>query len=227
MKSDFVIMCGGFGTRLKPFTYLIPKPFLTSNNISPFEYSLNNILKNGRPRKIFATVYYKSEYSKKKIKEKNKKIIIIKEKKPLGTAGSLRMVLNKIETENFVVINGDTFSKINFCKLIENHHKNKADLTVCVKDHQIKIPYAVVKKSNKNFIFKEKPVLKKKINTGIYVIKKKFLKKYFNFNKSDTVNMDKILNFSKKTKIFNIGNKWIDIGEVGDFKRAYEEIKNW
>ena len=45
MKTDYVIMCGGFGSRLRPFTYLIPKPFLTTNNISPFEYSLINILK--------------------------------------------------------------------------------------------------------------------------------------------------------------------------------------
>ena len=52
MQIDFVIMCGGYGARLKPFTYLIPKPFLTANNISPFEYTLKNILGNTNARRI-------------------------------------------------------------------------------------------------------------------------------------------------------------------------------
>ena len=71
MIVDCVLMCGGFGSRLKPFTYLIPKPFLTSNNISPFDYSLKNISTYSQIKNIFVTVYYKSNLVKKIIKKKN------------------------------------------------------------------------------------------------------------------------------------------------------------
>ena len=57
MQVDFVIMCGGYGSRLKPFTYIIPKTFLTANNISPFEYTLRNIPKKLKVEKIFVTVF--------------------------------------------------------------------------------------------------------------------------------------------------------------------------
>ena len=62
MQINVVIMCGGYGSRLKPFTYLIPKPFLTANNISPFKYTLNNILNYSNIGKIFVTVFYKKNY---------------------------------------------------------------------------------------------------------------------------------------------------------------------
>ena len=61
MLIDCVVMCGGLGTRLKPFTYLIPKPFLTSNNISPFDYTLNNITVLNLIKKIYVTTHYKSD----------------------------------------------------------------------------------------------------------------------------------------------------------------------
>ena len=71
MSIDCVVMCGGFGSRLKPFTYLIPKPFLTSNDISPFDYTIKNLSTNNWINKIFITIHYKKNYIKKIIKSKN------------------------------------------------------------------------------------------------------------------------------------------------------------
>ena len=229
MLIDCVVMCGGFGSRLKPFTYLIPKPFLTSNNISPFDYTIKNLSNNNLINKIFITIYYKKDYVKKIIR--NKKIlnsVKIEEKKPLGTAGSLKTILKKSKSKHFIVINGDIFSKINYQSLIKKHLREKCDLTVCVKEHKINIPYAILTTSkSRKFSFKEKKTIKKKINTGIYVINTNFLKKFFNKKKDDFVNMDEVLRKAKKINIFDIGNKWIDIGHIDDFKRAFHEIKNW
>ena len=82
------------------------------------------------------------------------------------------------------------------------------------------------KKKNKIF-FKEKPVIQKKINAGIYVIKKKFLVNFFKKNSNNFLDMNQLFENKKKINIFDIGQKWIDIGHINDFKRAYNEIKKW
>ena len=84
MKTDYIIMCGGEGIRLRPFTYVIPKPFLTTNNISPFDYIVKNIdLKN--TNNIYVSLKYKQDLAKKIIKNKNiSKIKIVLEKNSLG-----------------------------------------------------------------------------------------------------------------------------------------------
>ena len=95
MIFDFIIMCGGEGNRLKPFTYIIPKPFLTTNNVSSFDYILKNInLK--KTNRIFVTIKYKYKVAKKIIeKKKNTKIKIFHEKKSSGTAGCIRDLIKK------------------------------------------------------------------------------------------------------------------------------------
>ena len=228
MNIDCVVMCGGYGSILKPFTYLIPKPFLTSNDISPFDYTIKNLTSYNWINKIFVTIHYKKNYVRKKIKsQKNLKIVEIEEKKPLGSAGSLKLILKKSRSKYIIVINGDTFSKIDFQSLVKKHLEKKCDLTVCIKDHKIDIPYAILTKKNKKVLFKEKPTIKKKINTGIYIINTSFLKNFFARKKVSFVGMDEILSNAKKINVFNIGNKWIDIGHIEDFKRAFNEIKNW
>ena len=227
MQINVVIMCGGYGSRLKPFTYLIPKPFLTANNISPFKYTLNNILNYSNIGKIFVTVFYKKNYIQRALKRQNKKINLIIEKEPMGTAGSLRTIIKNKCSENIIITNGDIYSKIDYKKLIKNHLKSSSDITMCVKSHKIQIPYAVMSKKNNQISFKEKPIINKKINAGVYVIKKKFLVKFFKKNKNNFVNMNELFENRKNINIFDIGNKWIDIGHVNDFKRAYNEIKKW
>ena len=69
MKTDYIIMCGGEGIRLRPFTYIIPKPFLTTNDISPFDYIIKNIdLKT--TKNIYVSLKYKHNLAKKIIKKK-------------------------------------------------------------------------------------------------------------------------------------------------------------
>ena len=227
MIFDFIIMCGGEGNRLKPFTYIIPKPFLTTNNVSSFDYILKNInLKN--TNRIFVTIKYKYKVAKKIIeKKKNTKIKIFHEKKSSGTAGCIRDLIKKKISDNFIVINGDIFSKLNFSNMMQHHLIGKSDITVGVTNYQVKLPYAVLyKRRNKNF-FVEKPEIKKKINTGIYVVKKKYALKFFKKNNKREINMTDLIDKSNNVSVYNIGKKWIDIGHIEDFKKANDQIKEW
>lgn len=220
-------MCGGEGNRLRPFTYTIPKPFLTSNGISPFDYIIENIKKTVT-NNIYVTVKYKSKIAKKIIKnKKNSKIKIFEEKETSGTAGCIRNIIKKKLSENFIVINGDIFTKTDFSKMMNYHKEKMYDLTIGITDYQISFPYAVLKVKKGKKFFQEKPLLKIKINSGIYVISKTFATNFFKKNGNKFINMTDIIDKSKNIGTYNIGSKWIDIGHVGDFKKAYQEIIKW
>jgi len=227
MKTDYIIMCGGEGIRLRPFTYIIPKPFLTTNNISPFDYIIKNIdLK--KTNNIYVSLKYKQDLAKKIIKNKNfSKIKIVLEKNSLGTAGCLRNILKENISDYFIIINGDIFAKFNFSEMINFHIKKRHDLTVGITNYEKSIPYAVLRKKNNKKYFKEKPKLKMKINTGIYILSKKFAIKFFKINKNEFVNMTDLIDNASRLGTFDIGDKWIDIGHIRDFKMANSRIKEW
>jgi NDP-sugar pyrophosphorylase family protein len=231
-KNIFVIMVGGVGSRLRPYTYSLPKPLLTANGISPLENSIKNIKKESKSNEIYLVVGYKKDIFKKWVKQKKlKNTRFISEKTPLGTAGALKKLVKK-NFKNIILINGDLFFQINFKNLIRHHKKNNFEVTVCTKKNITNIPYAILKRRNNKIIFKEKPKISHIINTGIYVLDKNFLKKFFllkaNKNK-DIFDMPDLINFAgeKKLGTFNIGSKWIDIGNIYDYKKASREIKFW
>ena len=118
LDAIYVIMVGGIGARLRPYTYALPKPLLTANGISPLEKTINNILEENISNKIHLVVRYKKEIFRKWIKSKNiKNVIFVSEIKPLGTAGSLKKLLKK-NFKNIILINGDLFFQTKFEKLI-------------------------------------------------------------------------------------------------------------
>ena len=113
-ENIFIIMVGGIGSRLRPYTYSLPKPLLTANGISPLENSIKNIKKEINTREIYLVVGNKKKIFKKWVKHKRlKNIRFISEKEPLGTAGSLKRFVKK-KFKNIVLINGDLFFQINF-----------------------------------------------------------------------------------------------------------------
>ena len=228
----YVIMVGGIGSRLRPYTYALPKPLLTANGISPLEKAIINIFDENKSNKINLVVRYKGEAFRKWIKSKNiKNVTFISENKPLGTAGSLKKILKK-NFKNLILINGDLFFQTKFKKLINFHNENSYEATVCKKKNMTEIPYAILKKKNNKIIFQEKPKIQHIINAGIYILSKNFLKKFFSskINKrKEKFDMPELINFVTKNKlgVFNIGNKWIDIGNIYDYKKASREIKFW
>ena len=231
-KVIFLIMVGGIGERLRPYTYALPKPLLTANGVCPLENTIKNINDFGKREKIYLALGYKKDVFKKWVKSKKlKNIEYIIENKPLGTAGALKKILNK-NYNNVVLINGDLFFKINFKKFINFHNKKRFSATVCVKKNVTSIPYAILEKKKNKYYFKEKPKIYNRINSGIYILKKKFLKEFFSKQqkrKRDNFDMPEIINSVEKNKlgIFDIGNKWIDIGNIYDFKKASREIQSW
>ena len=214
-KVPVVIMAGGKGTRLKPFTDIIPKPLIPVNGKSMIEHILEKFHEFSF-KNFFLSINFKSNLVKSFFSlNKEYKIKFLHEKKPLGTAGSLKNIKLKKEKE-FIVINCDTLLKINFQSLFQ-YHKNKKYILTIVASQQIdKIPYGVCKLNGKLELKKidEKPSRNFFANTGCYVVNAKVLKY---IKKNTKIDMDDLITLllkkGHKIGIFPINyEEWSDLG---------------
>ncbi len=219
-KNLVVIMAGGFGKRLRPFTLKCPKPMLTVGGSPILEHIINNISNQGFSKILISTHYLGSmikDYFKDG-KNFNVEIDYIKESKPMGTAGALSL-MKKIPKEPFVIVNGDILTDINYGDLIDYHQKNRSQATMAVKFYDLKNPYGVVKTKGIEIVdFEEKPVQKSTIiNAGVYVLNPatiKSLKK----KKLDMPDFFKTIKKKrKKTVVFPIYENWSEIGSFQDY----------
>lgn len=225
-NNFFFLLAGGFGKRLLPLTKNIPKPMIKINNIPIIELILQNA-KNQGFKNFFISVFYKKEKIINYFKNKNefKNIHYTHEIKPLGTAGSLRLLKKKTNLP-IIVTNGDTILNINFSDLLKFHRKNKAFATMVVKQINRTSKFGVVK--TKGTIISdiiEKPIEKININTGMYVLNPEVIS-YIGKGKIDMPEV--FLNLKKNKKkiiIYPIYDEWVDIGDKITLKNIKEKYK--
>ena len=126
-----VILAGGLGSRLKPFTEVIPKPLLPIGEKAVLEIQIEHLKKYGFDE-IYLATNYKSEYIQNFFGNGLRygvKLFISKEDKPLGTTGPLKLLKNQLN-QQFIVMNGDILTSVNFSKLYEFAFKKNTLLTV-------------------------------------------------------------------------------------------------
>ncbi len=228
ISNPVVIMAGGYGKRLRPYTNTCPKPMLEIGGKPMLEHIILNLKSQGF-KKIIISVNYLSENIISYFKNgKNLGVSIeyIKEEKPLGTIGSLAYFKNKSK-KPVVVVNGDTLTNINLKEMLNFHKKNKSHATMAVKVMVNSNPYGVVK--SKGLLvdnFQEKPVDKIYVNAGIYVISNSvvsFIKKNI---KIDAPKF--LMTLKKKRKkviIFPAHEEWNEIGTVENYHNIINKTK--
>ena len=155
----------------------------------------------------------------------NIKITYSIEKKPLGTAGPLRLLKDKLN-EPFLVIYGDILTSLDFRKLREFHVKNNADFTLVTKEMIFPISYGIIK-SEGNLIksIEEKPEMTTQINTGIYFINPgviDYIPDNF-FHMTDLTK--KLINQKKRVMKYELEDYWLDIGQMQDYEKAQKDVK--
>jgi len=229
IKNKLIIMAGGKGKRLLPLTKKVPKSMLRLNNKPILEHLIMNAKREGFSQ-IILSVNHLGNVIKKYLKQKRSfgvTITYINEKKPLGTCGSLSL-LKKIPKEPIIVCNGDIVSEIRFSDLLNYHYRNKADVTMVVKPHEIQNPFGVVKVNNKNNIveIEEKPFIKSNINVGAYVLSNKVLK---HLKKNQRIDMTDfialLIKKNRKISAYPIYESWKDIGYPIDLKTIQNEFR--
>lgn len=216
LVSNFmVIMAGGKGRRLMPYTKFVPKTLLKVSGKPIVKHIIERAKFSGYNNFIIS-INHLGSLIKKEIgngKTLATNIQYIKESKKLGTAGSLSL-MKKILRKNFIVTNGDVITDINYNDLLNFHIKNNSDATMAIRPYEIKNPYGEIKTAGNEIInYFEKPIHKSYINTGIYVFQPKILK-LLKYNKECSMMQlfKKIKSKKLKVLAYPIHERWIDIG---------------
>ena len=223
-----VILAGGLGSRLKPFTQVIPKPLLPIGNSSVLETQILSLIKYGICEVIIATNYM-SDYVSAFLHNKNNygvNITISEEKKALGTCGPLSLIKDHLD-KPFLVMNGDILTTLDYCKFSDFSNDIDANLVVGTKN--ISSPFdfgTIISEGNYIHDIEEKPTLKMEILAGIYLIKPVILdmipsNTYYGI---DTLIKD-MLDQKMKVAKYLINDYWLDIGRIDDLETAQDAFK--
>lgn len=218
-----IILAGGLGTRLQPFTQIMPKPLLPIGERSVLELQIERLKKYGFTKIFFAT-NYKADYIARFFGDGSQlgvELHFSKEEEPLGTAGPLSLLRDKL-TEPFVVMNGDILSLVDYGQLYNYALNSKCDLTVAVKKHITPFAFGdILFEGDRVIGIEEKPDIIKYILAGIYVMSPKVLnyipdREYFGMDK---LIKTMIANNDPISK-FELTDYWLDIGQIDDFQKA-------
>jgi NDP-sugar pyrophosphorylase family protein len=227
-----VILAGGKGTRLQPYTNSIPKPLVPIGDYPILEVILRQLKFYGITEVILA-VNHLSHLIIDFFGDGTKLGIKIRysiEDKILGTAGPLNLI-DYLE-ENFLVMNGDLLTNINYKNFFNFHLEQKSLITIGTYSKSIKIDLGVIKSHGNNFIsYDEKPTFTFDVSMGLYVINKNVIQLIPRETKFDMPDLVKITDkFHKNSVICYKGDyDWLDIGRVEDYESAillFESDKN-
>jgi len=227
-ENLMIIMAGGIGRRLRPYTDNCPKPMLLVHNKPIIEHIILNAKSEGFTKFIISINYLGTmieEYfgNGKKL---GIEINYIKEKKPLGTSGALGLIESKLN-KDFIVTNGDVISNINYGDVLDFHCKNSSIATMAVRQHEIHNPYGVVQLDGEDIVgFEEKPVARSNINAGIYALSPKAMDFIDKDVYCDMPSLFENLRVHKKPiKAYFTHENWIDIGRPRDLEKANSKEK--
>jgi NDP-sugar pyrophosphorylase family protein len=223
MSRSAVILSGGLGTRLKPFTEAIPKPLLPIGDKAVLEIQIERLKKYGFER-IYLATNYKSNYIENFFGDGSRygvQLEISRETHPLGTAGPVKLLQRKL-SEPFIIMNGDILSLVDFEKVYEFACARESLLTVTIK--KIITPYAFGNIFfDGDFVTKieEKPDIVTYALAGIYVMKPELMDlipddQYFGMD----MLLRKMLELSLPIAKYEIKEYWLDIGQLQDYETA-------
>lgn len=225
----FVIMAGGRGTRLLPYTEDCPKPMVLVHDKPMMQHIIERGRAEGFKNYIVATHHlgcliqeYFGDGSSFDVS-----IEYLEERTPLGTAGALRL-LDENPGTHFIVSNGDVLSDINYRDILEFHVRNHADATMAVRLHESQQPFGVISMKGIEIEgIEEKPITYTPINAGIYVLSPEILT---DLPETEAFDMTTLFNHLKKIKkriiAYPMYESWLDVGCPDDLHLANSKVIN-
>ena len=231
LDLPLVIMAGGIGSRLRPLTNVIPKPLIPLSDKPIIEDIIDSFVKLG-VKDIYLSANYKFDMIKyyfDNIPDKTYNLEYILEDKPLGTAGSLHLISDKIKSR-FFLTNCDTLINQDYRDILDFHLEYKHELTLVSSIKTVSIPYGTLNIGNQGELIKidEKPDLTYFINAGMYIIEPHLLKEIPEdtlFNITDLI--ENILKRKGKVGVFPVGEKsLVDIGNWAEYLKIIKPFSS-
>lgn len=222
-----VVFAGGKGTRLAPYTYILPKPLMPIGNLPILEVLVHQMKQAGIDE-IVITVGHLAELLRSYFKDGSQygvKISYSMEEQPLGTAGPLSLI-NGLDS-NFLVTNGDVLTTLKIADLIAYHRENKAAATIAMHTREVKIDFGIIQVDGGNRVtdYIEKPTYDFAVSMGIYVFDPCVLA-YIPYNRyldfPDLIL--KLLTAGEKVLGYPFDGYWQDLGRSDDYAQANQDF---
>jgi NDP-mannose synthase len=232
MSKRAVILAGGRGTRLRPYTAVLPKPLMPVGDYSILEIIIRQLVSHGFTH-ITMAVNHQADIIQALYGDGSKwkiKIDYSLENRPLSTMGPLKLISDL--PENFMVMNGDILTDLNYSNFFDKHVTGKDIFSISSYTREHKVDYGVLRTNTNNNLtgFEEKPVFSFCVSMGIYMVNRKVLvyipeNEPFGFDNL----MLKLISEKLKVTVRNHSGYWLDIGRPDDYIKAideFDELKN-
>lgn len=220
-----VIQCGGKGMRLRPHTFILPKPLMPIGSRPVLELLLKWLRRNGI-KDAFVTTGYLGHLIRSVCGDGNQwnmQITYTQELEPLGTMGPLSLLREQLN-EPFLVLNGDVLTDLNLNQFVNCHRRHHAKITIATATRLTKMDFGVIDETEGRVTgFREKPELPHLVSMGIYCMDPAVLERIpsgvpFGFDDL----MFQMLEEEAAVHVFKHNGPWLDIGRVEDFLKAQE-----
>ena len=226
-----VIMAGGKGARLAPYTKILPKPLMPIGDMPILEILLRQ-LKSAGVDEVIITVGHLAELVEAFFQDGRRfgiKITYSFEEQPLGTAGPLSLIKNLDET--FIVSNGDVLTTLDLRDLISFHHRNQGIATIASHNRSVHVDLGVIQANSRKEIigYIEKPTYEFYVSMGVYVFDPRILN-YIEYNQHlDLPDLIlKLIAAHEKVMSYPYDGYWMDLGRICDYEQAvndFDQIK--
>ncbi len=224
-KIQAVILAGGQGSRLRPYTTVLPKPLMPVGDLPIAEIIIRQLKYYGFTEIVIATGHLsgliQSFFGDGRVWGVNIKYVF--EDQPLGTAGAMKLIENL--EDDFLVMNGDILTDVNFQELLEFHKKEKAQATIVCKERVVKTDFGVIEidQSGQLVDYIEKPEHRSFVSTGINVFTKgcqEYIKSKELLGMPDLVL--RLKRSALKVSCFKLAGLWLDLGRLDDLEMAQD-----
>jgi NDP-mannose synthase len=224
-----VILAGGEGRRLRPYTTVLPKPLMPVGDKPILEIILHQLASHSF-QDITVSVGYLSGLIEAYCADGSRfgtQLTYVRETEPLGTAGPLQLI--ESDKNPFLVMNGDVLTNLNYRALYEYHLQNGQLLTVATYRKQVQIQLGVLTLDDENIIteYTEKPTLHYPVSMGVYCCSPEvldYLPRGKRFDLPDLVRT--LIENHKPVRAFLHDGFWLDIGNQDDYEKAQDELSH-
>lgn len=225
--ESVVIMAGGKGTRLDPFTKILPKPMIPLRDKPMIEVIMERFHRQGFNRFVLC-LGYKAEIIRLYFNGGNQpySVDFVQENQPLGTAGALSLIRERLE-DTFLLTNCDIIAELDYAHLLEYHREHRYVLTVVGALKEFIVPYGVLRPENDHFEIEEKPNFHFLVNTGLYVLEPTVLSL---METGQPLDMPDLITAAQASG-FRVGvyphhGRWFDVGQWDEYQQTLRVFEN-
>jgi NDP-mannose synthase len=226
-----IVLAGGLGTRLRPYTTVIPKPLVPIGDRPVLEHIIRSLAEAG-VEQIDLCVNHLGQLIRSYLANtqlpEGLRLTFHWESEPLGTAGAVAAVRDLDGT--FIVMNGDLLTTLDYAELVEFHHAQDAALTVAMHSERVDVQLGVIESNGDGLVhgYREKPTLHYDVSMGVYVYDARALRYLPQDGPCQFPELvQRLLAAGERVAAFRSDAEWYDIGTVSEYERASADVERF